>query len=276
VYRAHGVDAILLDDRNLHAREPFLRPGLAGGLYVPDDRVIYPPAAARHLARRARELGAIIRERTAVDVIEKRRVKVRDSNGTVTELQTGCVINAAGIDAPRLTPGLPIVPRKGHLVITDRYPGLCTSELVEFGYLQSAHSMGGASTAFNIQPRATGQLLIGSSRELVGFDASINRSLLRSMLGRAIEFMPILAQCATIRAWTGFRPATPDKLPLIGRWEEVDDLWIAAGHEGLGITLSLGTAELIAASILGATPVVDPRPFSPMRGISAVANAGEG
>jgi glycine/D-amino acid oxidase-like deaminating enzyme len=275
VYHAHGVDAILLDARDLRVREPFLRPDLAGGLYVPDDRVIYPPSAARFLARRARELGAKVREHTVVESLQQRCVTVRDASGTRTVIQTGVVINAAGIDAPRLTPGLPIVPRKGHLVITDRYPGLCTSEIVELGYLQSAHTMAGESTAFNLQPRATGQMLVGSSRELVGHDASINSRLLRSMLHRAIAFMPALAKCATIRAWTGFRPATPDKLPLIGRWEEVEDLWIAAGHEGLGITLSLGTAELITAGILGRTPAVDPTPFSPMRVMPAPALAGE-
>ena len=275
VYHAHGVDAILLDARELRGREPFLRPDLAGGLHVPGDRVVYPPAAARHLAWRARELGATIQEHTVVESIERKRVTVRNASGTRTGIQAGVVINAAGIDAPRLTPGLPIVPRKGHLVITDRYPGLCTSELVELGYLRSAHTMTGESTAFNIQPRATGQLLIGSSRELVGHDSSINHRLLRSMLHRAIEFMPALAGCATIRAWTGFRPATPDKLPLIGRWEEVDDLWIAAGHEGLGITLSLGTAELIVSGILGRTPAVDPTPFSPMRVMPFLASVDE-
>jgi glycine/D-amino acid oxidase-like deaminating enzyme len=275
VYRAHAVDAVLLNAHELRAREPFLRPGLAGGLYIPDDRVIYPPAAARYLARRARELGATICEHTIVESIERKQVAIRDVSGARTRIETDVVVNAAGTDAPRLTPGLPIVPRKGHLVITDRYPGLCSSELVELGYLQSAHSMGGESTAFNIQPRATGQLLIGSSRELVGHDSSINRRLLRSMLRRAIDFMPALAECTAIRAWTGFRPATPDKLPLIGRWDAVDDLWIAAGHEGLGITLSLGTAELIAAGILGRPPAVDPTPFSPMRVMPAPALAGE-
>jgi glycine/D-amino acid oxidase-like deaminating enzyme len=183
-------------------------------------------------------------------------------------------VNAAGIDAPVLTPGLPIIPRKGHLVITDRHPPLCTSQLVELGYLRSAHSMDGASTAFNVQPRPTGQLLIGSSRELVGRDPGINRSLLHAMVQRAIGFLPALARCVALRAWTGFRPATPDNLPLIGRWEAVDGLWIAAGHEGLGITMSLGTAELITAGILGRTPSMDMAPFDPARAVPAIAAAG--
>ncbi len=265
VYERHGVAASLIDERTLAEMEPYLRPGLAGALHVPDDSVLYPPAAARYFAARACALGAELRARCTVEAIGDRRVVLHDAAGTRTVIETGAVVNAAGVDAPRLTPGLPIVPRKGHLVITDRYPGVCGCQLVELGYLRSAHTMSGASVAFNVQPRATGQILIGSSRELVGHDRSVNDELLRAMLRRAVEFLPVLAGCSAIRVWTGFRPATPDKLPLIGRWEAVDGLWIAAGHEGLGITMAPGTAELIAAGILGRTPAIDPTPFAPER-----------
>ena len=274
LYRSYGVAATLLDPQELAAREPYLRPGLAGALFVPDDSVLYPPAAARYLTECAQRAGAELREGTRVESIGPRSVTVRDRAGQRMTIDAGAIVNAAGIGAVDLTPGLPIIPRKGHLVITDRHPGICTSQLVELGYLHSAHSMGGASTAFNVQPRPTGQVLIGSSRELVGRDPSINRDLLRTMLERAAEFLPALAGCAALRAWTGFRPATPDSLPLIGRWDPVDGLWIAAGHEGLGITMALGTARLIAAGILGRTPPLDPAPFAPMRAIPALAAAG--
>ena len=85
------------------------------------------------------------------------------------------------------------------------------------------------------------------------------------MLARAIDFLPGLGRITAIRTWTGFRPATPDKLPLIGRWPATPGLWIAAGHEGLGITTSLGTAALLADLILGRTPAIDAAPFDPSR-----------
>lgn len=273
VYAAHGVDTALLDARELATREPALRKGLAGALFVPDDRVLYPPAAARHLVSRALALGATLREGCSVEAIAAGSVLVRDRSGTTSSISCGAVVNAAGIDASTLTPGLPIIPRKGHLVITDRYPGLCTSQLVELGYLESAHSMGGASTAFNVQPRATGQVLIGSSRELVGRDRSINEPVLRAMMRRAIAFIPALANCSIIRTWTGFRPATPDSLPLIGSWEPVPGLWIAAGHEGLGITTALGTAEIIAAGILQRESPIPAAPYSPTRAMPALEPA---
>lgn len=273
VYARFGVDARVLDDRELAVREPALRRGLAGALFVPEDRVLYPPAAARFFLAQAIAGGATFTSGVSITTIGDRVVAFGTNSGSVESLSTGAVVNAAGVDAPRLTPGLPIFPRKGHLVITDRYPGLCRSELVELGYLESAHSSGGTSTAFNLQPRATGQLLIGSSREMVGRDPGINRALLRTMIRRAIEFVPALSRCSAIRAWTGFRPATPDNLPLIGRWEPIDDLWVAAGHEGLGITLAPITAELIVAGITGRSPPLDAAPFSPMRAMPTLQGA---
>jgi glycine/D-amino acid oxidase-like deaminating enzyme len=119
--------------------------------------------------------------------------------------------------------------------------------------------------AFNLQPRATGQMLLGSSREFVGLDPAINRRIRARMIRRALEFMPALARLSAIRTWVGFRPATPDNLPLIGRFEPAPGLVIAAGHEGLGITTALATAELVADAILGRKSAIDPAPYSPMR-----------
>lgn len=260
IYTEHGVAAETLSPLQLAEAEPHLRPGLAGALHVLGDAVIYPPTATLALLQRAITNGAELREGVRVDAIGVREVMA----GT-ERIACDCVINAAGAHAPQLTRGIPIVPRKGHLVITDRYPGFCRHQLVELGYLASAHTMTTESVAFNVQPRATGQLLIGSSRELVGWDASINRVIVRKMLNRALDFMPRLALTSAIRSWTGFRPATSDKLPLIGAWEDTPGLWIAAGHEGLGITTSLGTGQLLADLIVGHEPAIDPAPYAPSR-----------
>jgi glycine/D-amino acid oxidase-like deaminating enzyme len=260
-YATHGVRSEMMAEHQLREHEPNLCRGLAGAFHVPDDGVCYPPAVARALANRAAEKGAILHFGDQVTAIAAHEVCL--SNGT--RHPTGAIVVAAGVHSPELVAGLPVVPRKGHLVITDRQPGLVRSQLVELGYLQSAHTFGNASVAFNIQPRRTGQLLIGSSRELVGFDGSINRALLRAMLERAARFVPGVNSARVLRTWTGFRPATADKLPLIGRWPALPDLWIAAGHEGLGITMAPGTADLIVAGITGRAAPVDPTPFAPDR-----------
>ena len=262
-YRSARVAADVIDARELRDAEPGLRDDLLGALLVPDDAVIYPPGATIQLLDLARRSGATVRE--GIDVREIIPNGVRCGGET---LHADVVINAAGAAAPALTPGLPILPRKGHLAITDRYPDLCRHQIVELGYLTSAHAMTSESVAFNVQPRSTGQVLIGSSRELVGWDASLNHAILAKMLARAAQLMPSLQDVSVIRTWTGFRPATPDKLPLIGRWDAVPGVWIAGGHEGLGITMSLATGEIIADQIAGRAPQVDAAPFSPMRVLS--------
>lgn len=263
-YAGRGMPLQWLDGKRVAELEPNLRSGLAGGLLAPRDAILYPPGAARALLDRAVAKGAKLREHT--EVLTLGANEVTTTGGT---LRASVIVNAAGTGATRLTPDLPIVPRKGHLVITDRAPGFCRHQIVEMGYLKSAHVMTAESAAFNVQPRATGQVLIGSSRELVGWDASVNRQLVAAMLSRAQRFMPAVSKLLALRIWTGFRPATPDKLPLIGRWERTPGLWIAGGHEGLGITTSLGTAGLLADLIAGRKPAIDPAPFAPGRRMTA-------
>jgi D-hydroxyproline dehydrogenase subunit beta len=259
--QAHGVASELLDEKQLAEAEPRLRPGLAGGLVVPGDLVIYPPCAARWLIERATDNGAELRLGSEVVSLGGDHVLLADG----TRLTAGAVVNAAGSDATRLTPGLPIRPRKGHLAITERYPGFLRHQLIELGYIKSASGCATESVAFNVQPRKTGQLLIGSSRQYDVESDEVEASILGKMLCRATEFLPGLGCLNILRAWTGFRASTPDKLPLIGPWPEAEGLFLAAGHEGLGITMALGTAELLADIIICRPPGIQCEPYLPAR-----------
>jgi glycine/D-amino acid oxidase-like deaminating enzyme len=160
---------------------------------------------------------------------------------------------------------IPIVKRKGHLAITERYPKFISHQIVELGYLKSAHSKDDDSVAFNVQPRLTGQILVGSSRQFGAEDKEIDYQILQKMIKRAIQFMPGLKKTNVVRVWTGFRPATPDNLPLIGQHSVLDNVYLATGHEGLGITTSLGTAEILTDEILGRESKIDRKPYSPAR-----------
>jgi glycine/D-amino acid oxidase-like deaminating enzyme len=260
-YESRGVPVEVLDAQALAEAEPNLRPGLAGGLRVPADGVIYPPCAARFLIERALLAGADLHLGRAV--VELTGQGVRLSDGSF--ISAGLTINAAGSWSPTLTPGLDVQKRKGHLVITDRYPGFVRHQLVELGYLKSAHSLTSDSVAFNIQPRRTGQVLIGSSRQYGIEDKQVDAPILREMIERACEFMPRLARLSAIRVWTGFRAATPDKLPLIGPCPDDDHLFLATGHEGLGITTSLGTARVLVDQLLHRPSEIPFEPYLPDR-----------
>lgn len=260
-YSDRGVRVEVLDAHSLAEAEPNLRPGLIGGLRVCRDSVIYPPCAAQFFVDQATSKGAALFLGKAVETVTDDGVGLRDG----TSISAGLIVNSAGSWSPVLTPGLDVKKRKGHLVITDRYPGFLRHQLVELGYLKSAHSLTAESVAFNIQPRKTGQLLIGSSRQFGVDNGHVDTSILTRMLDRAIEYLPGLSKLSSLRAWTGFRAATPDKLPLIGPHGENERLYLATGHEGLGITTSLGTAKLLLAQIMNREPAISVAPYLPAR-----------
>ncbi len=252
----------ILDGAGVRRAEPNLRPGLAGGLRVVDDGVIYPPCAARFLMDAARRHGAEYRAGAAVRaLLPEGGVVLADG----TRLSAGRSVNAAGPWSPELTPGLPVRKRKGHLVITDRYPGYVHHQIVELGYLKSAHSTSQDSVAFNIQPRQTGQMLIGSSRQFDAEGTEVEPAILSRMLARAMEYLPTLGKLSATRVWTGHRAATPDKLPLIGPSLEHDRIWLASGHEGLGITTALGSGRLLAVLVVGRKTEIPAQPYAPAR-----------
>jgi glycine/D-amino acid oxidase-like deaminating enzyme len=261
VYSDRGVPVEILDSHSLAEIEPQLRPGLVGGLRVPGDSVIYPPCAAQFFADQALARGAELFLGAAVETITADSVRLRDG----TSIAAGVIVNSAGSWSPQLTPGLSVKKRKGHLVITDRYPNFLRHQLVELGYLKSAHSVTADSVAFNIQPRKTGQLLIGSSRQYDVDEPYVDVSILTRMLDRAVEYLPGLRKLSSLRSWTGFRAATPDKLPFIGPHAEHKRLYLATGHEGLGITTSLGTAKLLVAQILNRETAIPVAPYLPAR-----------
>ena len=210
-----------------------------------------------------------ITQRLDAEVIGLEREGVRLASGGI--IGAGAVLVANGLHAATLLPTLPLQAKKGHLLITDRYPNKIRHQILELGYIKSAHNQSGTSVACNVQPRPTGQLLIGSSRQFDSVDPKVEPAILARMLQRAVEYLPELAGLSAIRAWTGFRPASSDGLPLVGpagsfAGEAMHPAtWLALGHEGLGVTTALGTAKLIASQMLGLPAPFDTRPYLPER-----------
>ena len=262
-FAARGIAAQWLDRAALHACEPALSPAMVGGLLVEQDSIVYAPTVAEWLLRHSPGAANItVRLGAAVSAVDADSVTL--ANGE--RLSAGKVVVANGMGAQALVPSLPLQPKKGHLLITDRYPGLIQHQLLELGYIKSAHHASGTSVAFNAQPRPTGQLLIGSSRQFETTDPIVDMAVLAQMLQRAALYLPALPGLNGIRAWTGFRSASPDGLPLIGPLADAKaGLWVAVGHEGIGVTTSLGTAKLLAAQITAEEAPIPPEPYLPQR-----------
>lgn len=256
-YGERGVPTEVLDAHALAEAEPNLRAGLAGGLLLPDDGVIYPPCAALFLVEEAQRAGLEVFSGRAVVELSDEGPRLDDGS----RISAGVTVVATGAAAGRMIAGIPVQPRKGHLLITDRHPGFLRRQLIELGYLKSAHASESDSVAFNVQPRRTGQVLIGSSRQYGVSDAAIELHMMSRMLARAVEYMPGLASLSAIRGWTGFRAATPDKLPLIGLCPGYKNVFLATGHEGLGIATSLATGKLVVDLILGREPEIACEPY---------------
>ena len=267
LYRSVGLACEVLDGAALAEAEPKLRQPLAGALRVLGDGVIYPPTTTEFLLRRVAERGCLFTG-CAVSSILGDEVVLGDGR----RISSGYVVNAAGCAATELTQGVEMRKRKGHLIITDRHPGFLHHQVVELGYLKSAHSVTADSVAFNLQPRATGQILIGSSRQYSDESTTVDRGIVRRMIERACQYLPEVAGLSALRIWTGFRAATPDKLPLIGPSQGNPKVLLATGHEGLGITTSMGTAQLITDMILGRRSQIVREPYLPSRMIREAAH----
>ncbi|SMG50876.1 NAD(P)/FAD-dependent oxidoreductase [Paraburkholderia susongensis] len=274
-FGAQGVAAELLDAAALRECEPAVAQSMAGGLRIVHDSIVYAPTAAEWLLTQSPH-AANIRVRLGAPVSSLGAGGVMLADGE--RVGAGHVIVANGLGAAQLLPSLPLQPKKGHLLITDRYPGLIRHQLLELGYIKSAHHAAGTSVAFNAQPRPTGQLLLGSSRQFDTTDPAVEMPVLAQMLQRAARYLPALPTLNAIRAWTGFRAASPDGLPLIGpagdfapahvsahASADAARIWLAVGHEGLGVTTALATAKLLAAQIVASAAPIPCEPYLPVR-----------
>jgi D-hydroxyproline dehydrogenase subunit beta len=244
----NNLKSHLLSPQETQQEEPNLRPNLAGAWLAPEDCVIFAPAAAEWLI--AQSEATVL---TNHPIHSLAQAKTLAPN----------VILATGASTRRLLPHLPVEPRKGQLILSQPTPNFIRHQIIELGYLKSAGGDAPVSVAFNVQPRKGGQVLIGSSREFGATTPEINPEIQARMLARAYEYMPALANLQHDRTWTGFRASTPDKLPLIGLYE--DNLYLATGHEGLGITTALATAHLLTDQILQRPSPIDSTPFSARR-----------
>ena len=267
--RDGGVDAELLDGPGLRAAEPHISPGLPGGVFYPQDCQVQPMLAASWLLAEASRLGAHLA--WGADVLagegHDRITAVQTSRGRIA---AGAVVNAAGpwsgLVAERLGGRLPIRPRRGHILVTEPLPPLIRHKVYESDYVTTVMSdSDDAACSAVVEGTRAGTVLIGSSREFAGFDRRPSLPVLTAMAARATAIFPFLTGVRVLRSYVGFRPASPDHLPVIGADTTVAGLYHASGHEGAGIGLAPATAELVTALLAGSTPPVDPAPFAPAR-----------
>jgi glycine/D-amino acid oxidase-like deaminating enzyme len=269
--RAAGVEVEAVQAAELHSFEPNLASGLAGGAYYPQDLQIQPMLAAVHLLRLARAHGA--RVLVGCEVTGVTRGSESKVTGLITSrgnIAAGTVVNAAGTwggaVAAMAGAKIPIMPRRGFLLVTEPLPRVIRHKVYDTGYVANVGSSAESlQTSTVIEGTASGPILIGASRERVGFDGAISWPVLGRIARQAVTLFPFLAGVRTLRAYRGFRPYCPDHLPVIGRDPRVPGLVHACGHEGAGIGLAPATGRLVAQAVTGAVPDVSLTDFAPER-----------
>ncbi|MEV5436914.1 FAD-binding oxidoreductase [Streptomyces sp. NPDC052682] len=266
--RQAGVAAVEVPAGHLRDVEPHLAHGLAGGVRYPQDAQVMPALAAAHLLRVS---GArLLTGREVTEVLRGPDGAVRGVRTDRGEVHAPAVVNAAGTWggelAARAGVSLPVLPRRGFVLVTEPLPPRIRHKVYAAGYVADvASDAAELQTSPVVEGTAAGPVLIGASRERVGFDRSLSLPALRALAAGATRLFPFLAGVRALRAYAGFRPYLPDHLPAIGPDPRAPGLFHACGHEGAGIGLATGTGHLIAQALTGRAPDIRLRPFRPDR-----------
>jgi glycine/D-amino acid oxidase-like deaminating enzyme len=225
---------------------------------------------AAHLLRMARERGARVRTGVTVTGFLRSGDRVTGVRTDHGDVPAGHVVNATGTWAGDIAAlagvRVPVLPRRGFILVTEPLPRTVFHKVYAGEYVASTQSSDeGLQTSTVIEGTASGTILIGSSRERVGFDRRVSLPALREIAGKALALYPSLARVSVMRSYLGFRPYCPDHLPVIGLDPRAPGLAHVAGHEGAGIGLSVGSARLLVQALTGEEPDLDLTPFAPER-----------
>jgi glycine/D-amino acid oxidase-like deaminating enzyme len=268
--RGAGVEAVEVPADRLHDLERHLAPALAGGMFYPQDSQVQPMLAAARMLAGARALGARIR--TGVEVTGMLRdgdrvVGVRTTDG---DLPAGAVVNAAGTWGGAVADlagvRVPVLPRRGVILVTAPVPVLVRHKVYAAEYVADvASDNADLESSAVVEGTPAGTVLVGASRERVGFDPAMPVHVVRRLAAQAVRLFPVLADVPLLRTYRGFRPYCPDHLPVVGADPRAPGLLHACGHEGAGIGLAAGTGLLLTQVLTGAAPDLDLSPFRPER-----------
>ncbi len=248
----YGVVGEILDSDGARERDPNLRPSVVGGIYYPDYEHVLPERYVKGMARMAEERGAAIKTDTEVigfETAAKRVAKVVTTRG---DFKPDQIVLAAGSWSPVIAKELglrvPIQPAKGYSISVKRTSGCSTIPLSLADHKVAVTPMGE-------------QLRFSSNLELVGYDPSINRRRIAATRRAVNRYLAGIDELKLIQIWSGFRPNTPDTLPIIERNQNYANLILATGHDMLGMTHSLITGKLVSEIVGGRKPSVDLEPF---------------
>ena len=272
-----GVDIRMISAEEARKIEPQLSEDIYGALYSPTGGKINPLKLTMAFTHAAKRLGAEYKYQTEVTgfIIENGvclGVRTKDE-----EFYADAVVNCCGAWAGEVAAlaglDLPIKPRKGQLAVTEPIAPFMTATLqcARYNVIKfrpetiKDENVLKLGQSLSIEQQEEGGLIIGGTREFADFEGENTFVAIDAMMKRAARFFPALRNVSVIRFFSGFRPYTPDGMPLLGPVKTLDHFYMAAGHEGDGIALSPVTGKLMAEYIVDGKPSYDISDFSPNR-----------
>src|SRR3954447_1699555 len=261
-----GVAAQVITPAEVFDLEPLITPRVTIGVHYPDDAQVQPVLAATALLASVRERGGEVRSGVTALGVRQSRGRVVGVNTSDGDIACGAVLNACGpwAGAFGAAAGAPIqvLPRRGMILVTAPLLECVRHKVYDADYVGAVGS-GDAElqTSTVVESTRGGTILIGSSRERIGFDDTVRVHVLRELARKAIGLFPFLGDVPVMRAYGGFRPYAPDHLPVIGPDPRLRGLWHATGHEGAGIGLAPATGRLLTELFLDLAPHLDATPF---------------
>ncbi|AOY77862.1 NAD(P)/FAD-dependent oxidoreductase [Clostridium formicaceticum] len=265
--QADGYDMRMVDNYEMQEMEPYLAKDLLGGIWTTPDSSMSPYKLCYAFVEEGKKLGLkVFHHHTVMDIKLDEKGAVENVVTDKGEFKTKRVVNCGGAWASELGNmvgiDIPITPRKGIVLISEKSFKVVNQKVHEFGYMLSKFEdinfkrnvsklVERHNVAFNIEPTRDNNFLLGGNRENKGFDISTELEVMMAVAERGMRFFPILKEINCIRAYSGVRPYCADHLPIVSEVDEVPGYYIAAGHEGDGISLSGITGRMMTQIISG-------------------------
>ncbi|MFC5589516.1 NAD(P)/FAD-dependent oxidoreductase [Sporosarcina soli] len=264
---AAGYDMKMVDHKELLEIEPYLAKDLEGGIWTEVDSTMNPYLVCYAFVEEAKKYGLkLFTNHEVRDITKRLDGRVQSVITDRTTIHTNRVVNCAGVWAAKIGEmvgiDIPIQPRKGMVLISEKTKPVVGQKVHEFGYMLSKFEdiqykrnvsklVEENNIAFTIEPTEANNFLLGGHRAFKGYDISSENDVIRGIAERAIRFLPILKDISCIRAYAGIRPWVADHLPIVSEVEEVPGFYIASGHEGDGISMAPITGRMITQLIAG-------------------------
>lgn len=247
-----SVEASFVDDiDSIHAIESVVGEVVNQGIWMPEVMQIRNPKLVDALKASCKLLSIPYKEQANVEEIIIKNNKVCGVRTQQETIFADKVIIASGAWSAQFSAtraSVDVVPVKGQMIMYKGEPDLVKRIVLSEGHY--------------IIPRKDGRILAGSTLEKIGFDKTISTDALDELHQAARQLVPLLDDLEVERQWAGLRPGTEKGIPYICQHDEVENLYVHAGHFRNGIVLGAASAELMADIVLERTPWCDVRPYS--------------